>query len=31
MTAMGGLFDDEQFLLILVLYILLAIVGAGSD
>lgn len=27
----GGIFDDEGFLIILVLFILLVIVGAGED
>jgi uncharacterized protein (TIGR01732 family) len=27
----GGLFDDEGFVIILVLFILLVIVGAGED
>lgn len=27
----GGLFEDEEFLIILVLFILLVIIGAGVD
>jgi uncharacterized protein (TIGR01732 family) len=31
MSSFQGLFDDEGFLIILVLFILLVIVGAGED
>jgi hypothetical protein len=27
----GDIFDDENFLIILVLFVLLVVVGAGSD
>ena len=31
MSVFNGIFDDEQFVIILVLFILLVIVGSGAE